>query len=234
MTAVLRREFTSYFSSPIGYVFLAVFFAFSGFFLYITTLQTGTVNITSVFSQMFTILIFLIPILTMRLLSEDKKQKTDQVLLTAPLSLTGLVVGKFLAAFFIFALGVSVMLLYAVVLSAFATIEWTVFFGNIIGLLLLGGALISVGLFVSGLTENQVVAAVGSFAIMMLLMLIDMIAGAIPIKFISDLIYKISFFDKYNEFTVGIFNFANILFFLSFMVVFLFLTIRALEKRRWS
>ena len=126
------------------------------------------------------------------------------------------------------------MLLYAVVLSAFATIEWTVFFGNIIGLLLLGGALISVGLFVSGLTENQVVAAVGSFAIMMLLMLIDMIAGAIPIKFISDLIYKISFFDKYNEFTVGIFNFANILFFLSFMVVFLFLTIRALEKRRWS
>lgn len=234
MVAVLRREFTSYFSSPIGYVFLAVFFAFSGFFLYITTLQTGTVNITSVFSQMFTILIFLIPILTMRLLSEDKKQKTDQALLTAPLSLTGLVVGKFLAAFFIFALGVSVMLLYAVVLSAFATIEWTVFFGNVVGLLLLGGALISVGLFISGLTENQVVAAVGSFAIMMLLMLIDMIAGAIPINFISNIVYKISFFDKYNEFTVGIFNFASILFFLSFIVVFLFLTIRALEKRRWS
>lgn len=234
MTAIFRREFNAYFTSPIGYVFLAVFYAFSGFFLKVMSLSNATTDITSVFGNMFMILIFLIPVLTMRLMSEDNRQKTDQALLTAPISLTGLVLGKFLAALAIYAMGVAIFLVYAIVLSIFGSMAWAVIWGNILGLLLLGAAFISVGLLVSSLTENQVIAAVGSFVILMALMLIDMVANLIPIDFLSKAVYSLSFYDKFSEFTLGIFNLSNALFFISFVVVLLFLTIRMLERRRWA
>lgn len=234
MNAVFRRELGSYFTSPIGYIFLAVFYIFSGYFLFGTTLQSSTTDMSGVFGSLFTILIFLIPILTMRLISEDNRQKTDQALLTAPLSLTGLVLGKFLAAFMIFCMGVAITLVYAVVLSVFGSVVWAVIWGNIVGLLLLGAAFIAIGLFISSITENQVIAAVGSFFVLMVLMLVDMIASAIPISFLSKAVAALSFYTKYSEFTVGMFNFSSVLFFISFAVVFVFLTIRMLERRRWA
>ncbi|HKM31981.1 MAG TPA: ABC transporter permease [Oscillospiraceae bacterium] len=234
MIAIFRRELGSYFSSPVGYAFLAIFYIFSGLFLKSYTLARSTTDLSGVFVSMFTILVFLVPVLTMRLMSEEKRQKTDQLLLTSPVTITGIVVGKFLAAFLIFSLGVAVTLVYAVVLSGFGAVSWSVVFGNIVGMLLLGAAFIAIGIFVSSLTENQIIAAVGGFAILMIFMLIDMIAAAIPIKFLSDAVYALSFTDKYNEFAVGIFNFSSVLFFISFAVVFNFLTIRVLERRRWA
>ena len=90
MLAILRREFSAYFRSPIGYIYLAVFYIFSGFFFFTNNLYSGYSSITGVYSSLFSIIMFLIPILTMRLMSEDKKQKTDQALLTAPISLFSL------------------------------------------------------------------------------------------------------------------------------------------------
>lgn len=171
MGAIIKREMSSYFSSPIGYIYLAVFYLFAGFFFYMTTLQAGSTDLRGVFINLFSVLMFLIPILTMRLISEDKRQKTDQALLTAPLTLGGLVFGKFIAAFIIFAMGVAVTLVFAVVVSFFAQPDWAVVLSNMLGLLLLGGALISIGLFISSLTENQVIAAIGSFAALMFLSL---------------------------------------------------------------
>lgn len=235
MMAILKRELSSYFTSPIGYVFLAVFYFFSGLFFY-SVLYSNTTNITYVFSGLFTVLLFIVPLLTMRLLSEEKKQKTDQLLLTAPVSLTGLVMGKFLAALCMYAIALSVTVVYALILAGFASPEWMVVIGNIFGALLLGAALISIGLFISSMTENQMIAAVGSFAVMMFILMMDSFATMLPaaFSFVGTLLQSLSFMTRYTELTTGILNIGTVLFFVSVAVVFNFLTVRVLEKRRWS
>ena len=234
MTAIIRRELNAYFTSPIGYIYLSVFYLFSGFYFFTETLISGTADLKDVFQSMFTITLFLIPILTMRLMSEDKKLKTDQLLLTAPISLTGLVFGKFFAAVLVYLLGISINLVFGVVLSAFAVLDWAVVIGHFIGAIVLGLALIAIGMFISSLTENQVIAAVGGFAISMFLMLIDNLASAVNTPWLSAFLKNISFYNRYNSFTIGILSFANVIFFLSAAAVFIFLTIRALDKKRWS
>lgn len=234
MTAVLKREVRAYFDSLIGYIFLTAFFAASGVLFSISSLSFGSTDMSAMYSTLFFVLLVLIPILTMRTLSEDKRQKTDQLLLTAPISLSALVVGKFLAAMLIYTIGVGMTLVYAVVISFFGTVSWLTVLGNVVGLLLLGAAYISVGILISSLTENQVIAAIGGFGCMLALYLIGSIATIIPIGWISKIFSEISFSERYNPFTFGIFDFSNVLFFISATVIFLFLTIRVLERRRWS
>lgn len=234
MTAIMRRELLSYFSSPIGYIFLAVFYVFAGFYFFASNLMGNSTDISPVFQSMFTIVLFLIPILTMRLLSEDKKHRTDQALLTAPVSLTGLVLGKFLAAVAVFVMSLAVTMLYALTVAVFAPPNWALIFGNFAALLLLGMAFISIGLFISSMTENQVVAAVGGFASALLLIIIDSLAGIITNPILQAIVTGMSFFGRYSDFTVGKFDLDNVVFFLSVCAVFIFLTVRVLEKRRWS
>ena len=234
MLAIFKREFGAYFSSPIGYVFIAVYLFFSGAFFYIFALSMGSTDLSYVFLGMFFVLMIFIPVLTMRLMSEDNKQKTDQLTLTAPISLFRLVMGKFLSAFAIFLISTSVLLIYAIVLSCFSTIAWSMVWGNIVGIILLGAVFIAAGLFISTLTENQMIAAVGSMAVNVALLLLDSLASVIPIQFISDILSSISVFSRFSEITTGIFSLSNVLFFVSVVVIFLFLTVRVLEKRRWS
>lgn len=234
MGAIFRRELLAYFTTPIGYIFLALFYAGSGLFFNMTALSSGSADMAYIFTLLIYVLLVVIPILTMRTLSEEKNQKTDQCLLTAPVSLGGLVMGKFLAAFLIFTLAVSITVVYAVVVSAFAQPDWTVVIGNIVGFLLLGSAFISIGIFVSSLTENQIVSAIISFAAMLLCYLLSAIAQIIPVEWLSNIISNLSFVDRYTGFTYGLFDLSNVLFFISATAVFLYLTVRVLEKRRWS
>ena len=180
MFAIFKRELKAYFTSPLGYVFLAIFYAFSGLFFYIFSLSVGSTDISSVFLMMFIVLMVFVPLLTMRLLSEDKKQKTDQLILTAPVSLLSIVMGKFLAAYAIFAIGVAVMPVYGFVMSTFATVSWLPIWGNTVGLLLLGGIFVSIGLFISSLTENQMIAAIGGFFINLMILLMNTLKSALP------------------------------------------------------
>lgn len=242
MTAIFKREVSAYFRSPIGYIFLAAFYASSGVLFSITSvtqnMQDGllylTTDMSSMFSLLFFVLLVLIPILTMRTLSEDKKNKTDQCLLTAPVSLTALVCGKYLASFMVYVAGVAMTLVYAVVLSFFSEVIWLEVLGNVVGLVLVGAAFIAVGIFISSLTENQVIAAVGGFVSMCVLYLISAIAAVIPIDWISQILMELSFADRYYTFTYGIFDFSNMLFFVSVAVAFVFFTVRVLERRRWN
>ncbi len=234
MGAIFRRELLAYFTTPIGYIFLALFYAGAGLFFNMTALSSGSTDMAYIFTLLIYVLLVVIPILTMRTLSEEKNQKTDQCLLTAPVSLGGLVMGKFLAAFVIFLLAVSITVVYAVVVSAFAAPDWTVVIGNILGFMLLGSAFISIGIFVSSLTENQIVSAIISFAAMLLCYLLSAIAQLIPVEWISKVISNLSFVDRYTGFTYGLFDLSNVLFFISATAVFLYLTVRVLEKRRWS
>ena len=153
MTAILKREFASYFTSPLGYVYLAVFYGFSGLFLWLTCLTTGAASLSSTFLWMFFIMMILIPVLTMRTMADDKRQKTDQLTLTSPISLFGLVAGKFLAAFAIFLIGALILLIYAVFLSvavgnAGNVFGWASVWGNFVGIILMGGVFISAGIII--------------------------------------------------------------------------------------
>ena len=233
MFAILKRELSAYFASPIGYIYLAVFYVFSGYFFF-GVLYSNTTSLSNVFNGMFTIIMLLIPILTMRLLSEDRKNKTDQALLTAPINLISLVMGKFLSALIVYALGVAITLVYAIIIATFARPDWMVICGNIVGMLLLGAALIAIGMFISALTENQVIAAVGGFAAGFSLILVDSLSTLVTIDWLSSFISGLSFMVRYDEFTSGILDISNVLFFVSGCAVFIFFTVRVFEKRRWS
>ena len=233
MTAIMRRELNAYFTSPIGYVYLAVFYLLSGF-MYMQVIAAGYASMSYVFSYIFTFCMFLVPILTMRLMTEDRKQKTDQLLLTAPISLTELVLGKFLAAQIVYTLGIAVTIPQAFVISLHASVDWAVFIGSFVGTFLLGSACIGVGMFISSLTENQVVAAVAGFAVMLFLSMFDSLADLISLSWAKSLVTGMSFYTRYYDLTLGVLDFADLFFFISVAGVFIFLTSRVLEKRRWS
>ncbi len=234
MLAIFKRELKAYFTSPLGYVFLAIFYAFSGIFFWIFSLEMGTTDLSTAFLLMFIVLMVFVPLLTMRLLSEDKKQKTDQLTLTAPISLFSIVMGKFLAAYAIFAAGVAVMPVYGFVMSSFAKVSWLPIWGNTLGLLLLGGIFVSGGLFISALTENQMIAAIGSFFINLMVLLLDTLIGMVPSGIVKTILGSISVYSRYAEITNGIFSLSSVIFFLSVTFIFLFLTVRVLEKKRWA
>lgn len=234
MTAILRRELSSYFGSPIGYIFLSVFFVFAGIFFLFASLLSNSASIASVYSNLLTVILFLVPLLTMRLFSEDNKNKTDQALLTAPVSLTGIVLGKFFAALLVFALGLAITLVYGVVIALFTPPSWSEIFSNFLAMLMMGGALIAIGMFISSLTENQVIAAVGGFAAGFALLLMDMFSSLTSTPWLSSFISSLSFLSRYSTFINGIFNASSILFFVSVAFLFCFFTVRVLEKRRWS
>ena len=142
--------------------------------------------------------------------------------------------GKFLAAFAIYTIALSITLVYALVLTVFADPGWAMVFGNYFGLLCIGGSIIAIGTFISALTESQIVAAIGTYGCVLFVLLIDSFASLIPIAFLSSFVASFSFFARYEEFTYGLFNVESIIFFISVFVVFIFLTIRVLEKKRWN
>jgi len=239
MTAILKREFTAYFTTPLGYVFIGVYLFCSGAFFYLFTLTSsapsvGTADVSVLFTTMFFILMVTIPILTMRLLSEERKNKTDQLTLTAPVSLTGLVTAKFAAAYAIFLISTAVMPVYGIILDYYTDVNWLEIWGNIAGLLLLGAVYTSAGLFVSSLTENQMIAAIISILLNISFLLSSIAATYVNIGFISDTLKSVSLLERYSDFTIGVFDFSNLLFFISMTAVFLFLTVRMLERRRWA
>ncbi|MDD6160067.1 MAG: ABC transporter permease subunit [Oscillospiraceae bacterium] len=234
MRAVLKREFRAYFQSPLGYVFIAVMYFFTGYYFFTYNLYSNTTDMSNLFHQLFSVVLFLVPILTMRLMSEDKRAKTDQLLLTAPVPRIGIVMGKYLSALCVYLIAVSSALLMAVILSVYGQPDWPVIIGNLIGLILLGAALIAICMFLSSLTESQVIAAVCGFAVSLFLVLVDALVYVVSGSLFKKLFSYLSFNDRYSGFTIGLIDFSNVLFFLSVAALFVLLTTAVLEKRRWS
>ena len=234
MGAIFRREVLSYFTSPIGYIFLAAFYAFSAVFFADSALSAGSTDMSAMFESLMLILVVVIPILTMRTMSEDKKTRTDQCLLTAPVSLGGIVIGKFFAALLVYTCAVAVTVVYAIIVSGYAPVDWLVIIGNVVGLELFGASFVAVGIFCSSLTENQIVAAVISFITTLALTMLTIVANMISWEPAQKVLSSLSFYDRYAGFTYGMFDLSNVLFFISAIAVFLFFTVRVLEKRRWA
>ena len=239
MGAIYRREMGAFFTSGVAYVFLVVFYFVSGIFFYNYVLTAGVADVSPVFQSMFLVVMFLIPILTMKLLSEEKKNRTDQGLLTAPVGLWEIVLGKYFAALTLFIIAESIVFVYAIILSALGNVVWQTLFGNYFAMLFLGAAFIAVGLFISSLTENQITDAIVSMVLLFVIYLSEMLVsnfenGNVLQRFLHKVITTIAFYSKYNEFTNGVFSLPSIVFFISVAFLFNFFTVRVLEKRRWS
>ena len=234
MSAIIKRELSSYFNSAIGYIVLSVFYFFSGLFFYMYCLLSNTTSMSYVFLSMLMIVMLVIPIITMKSFSEERKQKTDQALLTAPISLTEMVLGKFFGAFLLYCICNAIYVLYAVILSFYAAPDWAVFLTTMLGMLLMGGALIAIDMFISALTESQVIAAVVSIGIGLLIYMLDSLSNVFNVDWLTTLFHNISFDAHFTNFINGIINLTSVVFFLSVIAIFLFLCVRVFEKRRWS
>ena len=236
MSAIFRREFKTYFTTPIGYIVLAMIFGLSGYDFFRYNLASGYTDLSYVFSSVLSYLLLLVlPVLTMRLMSDDKRQKTDQALLTAPVSLTDIVLGKFLAAFLLFTIGISILLVFAIIIAAKITPDWLVIAGNFFGLLLLGGMIIAVGLLISCLTESQFVAALGTFLASFALLMIDSVGSLFSgSKWVVSVTDFLSITKRYSNFVQGLMQYDDIIFFISMIALLLFLTVRILDRKRWN
>ena len=236
MGAIFKKEFKSFFTSPVGYFVLALILALSGYFFTGDNLVGGSSELSGVYGSVFSlVLVLVLPILTMRLFSDEKRQRTDQALLTSPVSLTSITLGKFFAALLMFAIGMSITLVFSLIIAFQVTPDWMVIIGNYLGMMLMGGMVIAIGLLISCLTESQIIAALGTAATAFVLTMLDSLSYMFSSnKILTDVIGFLSVTGRYNDFTTGIINYDNIIFFLSFQALFLFLTVRVLDHKRWS
>lgn len=234
MRAIAKRELKSYFASPIGYVCVGVLLMLYGYYFYQVLMLRSSSYISSVYSTMFIWSMMIIPIITMRTFSEEMRNKTDQALLTAPVGVTSIVMGKFVAAFAVFGIATAGSLIPDIVIGLFSAPSWPLIFGDFFGALLYGAGMIAIGIFISSLTQSQIVAAIGTFGISILLLVIDQLSSVVTSQIAQKLIGWISFNARYVPFTKGVFDISSIVFFLSVIAVFVFLTARKLESRRWS
>jgi ABC-2 type transport system permease protein len=236
MIAILKRETKAFFLNPIGYVYMGIFFFLSGLFFSFSIMNPMQVaNYSDVLGTMAFTLLFVTPVLTMRLFSEERKTGTEQLLLTSPVSLTKVIAGKYLGALVPFLFTLIVTFAYPLILSRFSTIELSTICIGYLGYFLLGSAFIAVGLFVSSLTENQTVAAVVSFCFLLLLWVFEFIKQILPLSEKGQKTFDwFLLLNRYEDFGNGLLNISSVIYFLSVIFIFLFFTYRTIEKRRWS
>lgn len=254
MLAIFKREFSSYFKSPVGYIAIALFSFLSGF-VFVSSFSRGSVNISGEIISLRGFFVIIVPIITMGLFAEDKKRGTDIIYYTSPISLFSVVLGKFLAAFLLFVV---------LFVNVFIHLLVTVYYGGVVDSGVLGSAIvffvmaalfIAVGILASALTDNQIVSAILSFVMIMVVQLLPTIGSFVATALTSflNLVADVSVsemtgvseniikafnwlnpFNRTDSFKYGIFSFVSVFFCVSFAAFFLFLTYRILEKKRWT
>ncbi len=232
MIAVFKREFQSYFHSMIGYLVIAFMLIMAGIYFMYYNLTYGYPEIAYMLSGSSFIFLLVIPILTMKVFAEEKKQKTDQLLLTSPVTITQVVMGKYLAMVAIFAIPVAVICLYPLLLSTFGTVALGGEYVAILGYFLYGAAGIAIGLFISSLTESQVIAAVLTCAVLIISNLMSAIQSMMP--FGSSVLDYFALQDQMSNFLNKMLDLGAVVYYLSVVFLFIFLTVQSVQKRRWS
>ncbi|MBO4693184.1 MAG: ABC transporter permease [Clostridia bacterium] len=233
MTAVFKREFKAYFRTPIGYIVLAAYFLFLG--IYFSLIYSyGSPDLSSLLLAMSVVVTFTVPVITMRLMSEDRRQKVDQVLLTSPVKLSGIVLGKFFAALCVYAIGFAPAIIFEMIVASYVSVNILGFVYSFFGMLLLGAALISIGMLISSLTESPVISAILTLVVNILVLYMSSFSSMVKISWISAVISKAAFISAVESFGKNVFSIPDTVYFLSITAAFLFLCVRSLEKRRWA
>ena len=287
MYAIFKREIKAYFVTPIGWIYMGLFLLITGFFFTVWHLLSGSSDFSRFLGSMLFIYLLAIPILTMRLFSEEKKQRTDQLLLTSPISIQAIVFGKFLAALALYSATVIITFFYSFIIAAYGDMRWGETIGSYIGFIFLGASYISIGVFISVVTENQVIAAIVTFFCLLFVLFMEPIAQIVPadlkagvisasvlavlvllfiflntrnwvitlaafalcaaaivifffakddvfLGFIRKFLGWFSLNGRYQDFVKGILKIDTLVYYCSFCALFMFMTVRVIEKRRWN
>lgn len=236
MTAIFKREFKSYFTTPVGLIFLTAVYFFLGL-NFADLYSSGRPQIHLLIAKMSSIILYLVPILTMRIISVDRKQKVDQILLTSPIKLTSIVLGKFLSALSVFAISLTPTIIFELIFiskakEASIAVPFSYYAYSLFGILLLGGALIAIGMFISSLYESTAVCAILTLAINVLVSFFPLFAKTVSVNWVAKVFTFLSFSNRFESFSANIFSFADIFYFISLIAIFLFLSVCSLEKKR--
>ncbi|MBR7116316.1 MAG: ABC transporter permease [Clostridia bacterium] len=235
MLAIYKRELRSYFKGAIGFVFLTVYLVIAAIVFAYSNLFAMSSHMTSFFTFMLLFSGIALPLLTMKSFSEERKTKTEQLLLTAPVSLPAMVFGKFLAAYTVFGGAAIFTSLYFLLLIPYTQLQVGLLIGNMLALLLVGMVFISIGLFISSVTENQLSAAIGTIAVILGFLGIGLINNLLSSSFFLRYVFDaISIFSRFQSFTNGYFELSSLIYYLSVSGIFLWLTIRVYDRRRYN
>lgn len=249
--AVVRKELIIYFSTPIFYLTGFSFLLLGGYFFYANLLYYSLLSFQGaqnpqlaamlnpqqmifrpLFGTLAIVFLFMVPLVTMRLMAEEKRSGTAELLFTYPLTDGAVILGKFLAALLVYLVLLAITLVYPLALAPLARLDWGAILAGYLGLILLGGACLSLGLFASSLTENQIIAAVLAFALLLLFWLIGWQQELGPGGW-GALLASLSLLEHFENLARGVLDTRDVVFYLSFIYFFLFLTQRQLESRRW-
>jgi ABC-2 type transport system permease protein len=250
IVAIARKELRSYFASPIAYVVIGMFTFIFGYF-YIAILNYfvqmsmqmgasgmgGPVNVNQQMIRLLlqnaaVVILFVLPMITMRTYAEEKRSGTIELLLTSPLTDFQIIVGKFVGALTLYAVMLSVTLIHIAILFVYGNPEWAPIASGYLGLLLLGGCFISVGLLVSSLTRNQIIAGMLTFGVFLVLWVIDWI-GSLGGPTAGKIVSYLSITGHFDDFAKGVIDTTHIVYYLSFITFGLFLTAKAVDSERW-
>lgn len=228
------RELKSFFNSPVAYVILALFLLISGWFFSAGLFLVNQADLRDLFTVVVPLsYLFFIPAITMRLIAEEKKSGTLELVVTLPVRDIEIVAGKYLAALLLLASALLLTFCYPLTLSLLGDPDGGAVFGGYIGLLLMGGSYLAIGLFTSGLTQNQIVAFITGFVIIFVFFMLDKVLVFFPGPMASILEY-LSITYHLDNIARGIIDTRDVIYFLSIITVFLSLAVRALESRRWK
>ena len=236
MFAVLKREFRSYFQNVIGWLFVAALMALFGLYFYVYNLRQGYPYLYYTLSAITIIFMIAVPILTMRSFAEDRKNKTDQLMLTAPVPVAKVVLGKYLAMLAVFTVDIAVFCVTPLILRAFGTIPMGESYIAILAFWLYGAASIAVGMFISALTESQVIAAVLTFVVLFISYMMQSLTGLISSdgNWLTKILNGLDLYAPFEKFQGGCLDITAILYYVTVIVLFNFFTVQAIQKRRWS
>lgn len=288
MVAVYQKELKAYFNNLFGYLYVAIVLLFMGIFAtFYHFTNYLTANIAASLNNLAIVVVLVTPLLTMRIIAEERQRKTDQLLYSLPISVTSTVVAKYLVMVTVYLIPMLIISVYPFVMAAFGKVNFAVTYGSILSFFLMGCCLLAVGMFISALTENQIVSAILSFVVMLIIYYSSAIAGMVPAGAMASFValtvlvvilgvivyimvknyiaalavmavfevvlavfYKInmaafeglfakivgwiSVYDRCGSFYNGIFDLTAVIYFLSVIFLFVFLSVQAVEKRRWS
>jgi ABC-2 type transport system permease protein len=248
--AIAEKELKGYFATPIGYIVIGMWALLWGWFYYVMLIifnqqslqlggfEGGNVDINSqlirpLFLNASVILLFVLPLVTMRIYSEEKRSGTIELLLTSPLTDVQIIIGKFLGAMTLYAAMLAITAIHVGLLFSYGNPEWKVVVIGYLGLLLMGGCFISVGLLISSMTKNQIVSGMITFAVFLMLWVINW-----PASFVGpntqNILNYLSITDHFDDFTKGILDTKHLVYYFSVMAFGLFLTARSVDTERWK
>lgn len=232
MCAIYKKELRAYLTSMTGYIFMAVLLAVTSLYYVANCLVGGYPVFGAVLSSVYFVLLIIVPVLTMRSMAEEKRQKTDQLLMTAPVSLWKIVLGKYLAMVTIFLIPMAILCLYPLILLQFGSVSLPMAYTAILGDTLFGAACLGIGLFLSALTESQVIAAVLTFGVLFFLNMASGIANVIGASgVLASVLNALCIYQPFINFVQGMFDLSGILYYVTVIILSLFLTVQLMQKK---